>query len=184
MNKYLSLCFLLLCSSVAVATYSVPNKSITQAKMAPRPGPSPTVTAGGFAQSSSSSSFSTSSGTAADVTNLSVTITTTGRPVFVGVIPDGNTSNRCMATCSKASAGSNVCDFFIVKTSTNIGVFSLQLSVGATPAGTIYSNQPCGAIHTIDTPAAGTYTYKVQAKSGDNSTTAGLTYATLIAYEL
>lgn len=128
------------------------------------------VGVGGIAKSSSSSNFTTTSTlpTYVNVTNLSVTITTTGRPVNLLIQPDGS------------NAG------FINSSSTN-GVF-LQISRGATVIGNASASsntgpfQSFGSFSFVDIPSAGTYTYTVQLASGGGSAV-GLQNCVLVAWE-
>jgi len=121
------------------------------------------VGAGGIAISSSSAQFISTSTSFVDVTNLSVTITTSGRPVKIALIPDGDVSGNFASLQSIVSAG----------TTTSMGIRILR---GASPiadqvlaaqwvsSGTNYTSCPPGAVTYIDATGAGTYTYKVQAR--------------------
>ena len=112
----------------------------------------------GFQQktASSSGSFSTGSGTYVDVTNLSVTITTNGLPVLLMLTQGGSGSNSYIG-----NTGSGTAYFRIDRGGSNITQAELK------GAGI---NIPPGAICSIDTPTAGTYTYKVQARIGTATT--------------
>ena len=110
----------------------------------------------GAVTSSSSGIFSTTSASFVDVTNLSVTITTSGGPVLLTLQGDtSSTSNINVGTTSTSAGG------------------WLQLLRGATvvavplvesPNGTTIAYPP--PFLAVDAPpAAGTYTYKVQAKT-------------------
>lgn len=124
--------------------------------------------------SSSSGSFTTTSASFVDVTNLSVTITCTGRPVFVGIIFDGNQSlNPSILTCT--SAGSAGLTLQILRDNTTT-VCSMQVSSNIS----LFPTNPF--LNTVDIVSAGTYAYKVQlARIGTNAT---LSNVKLIAYEL
>lgn len=115
-------------------------------------------------QSASVASFSTTSGSATDVTGLSVSLTTTGRAVFVGLQASSGSSESVIT----GTANTNI---LFVRGSTTFANF-------ATP--TVSSP---GGYATHDAPAAGTYTYKVQVQS-DGADTIAFTRVTLIAYEL
>lgn len=120
-----------------------------------------TVPVGGVGISASSSTFSTASTTPVDVTNLSVTITVTGRPVFMGLIPDGSGTRAEIVAQEDAAPSNNISGQFLFLRG------STELSRAALFAGTvanIANRVPPGALWMIDAaPPPGTYTYKVQA---------------------
>lgn len=129
-----------------------------------------TVGVGGVALSSAASYSVTSS--TADVTNLSVTITTSGRPVFMGLVSQGanGTGSDGMVV---TDAGANGFIRF-VRASTALADLRLHTSAG---------EHPCSAYWHIDYPAAGTYTYKVQANDA-NAPGCTITNAKLVVYEI
>lgn len=135
-----------------------------------------TVGLGGVAYSGSSGNFSTTSTSLTDVTNLSCTITTSGRPVFVGLIPDQSTTNPGRLTWVPGVG--NWAVFAILNGSTVISIAELG-SAGDTSGNAV----PPGSVFAVDFPAAGTYTYKLQARV-QSSGTAGALYCRLVAYEL
>jgi hypothetical protein len=118
--------------------------------------------------SGNSGSFATSSGTNVDVTNLSVTITTGGRPVVLMLIAYDQVAPGFIG-CQGAS---QQCYVRLIRGASNIATWSV-VSGTTVPASLVF----------LDAPAAGTYTYKIQGQ-----TTGGVTgtYANLklIAYEL
>lgn len=171
------------------ASYSVPpgsintaklaNGAVTQAKLAAR-ATGTSVAAGGVAISASSGPFDTTSATYVAVTNLSVTITTTGRPVMVMLVPDPalvNTSSIGIIRSGSSAQGS----FQISRGGSPIAQVDLSNDNGS---GSIASNRiPPGAMRTLDVIAAGTYTYTVEALAGSGST-AQVRHCDLVAYEL
>lgn len=172
-------------SDSAVTTAKIADSNITTNKLAANSVTQAKRAALGHQLSSSSGSFSTSNITATDITNLSVTITTTGRPVFIGLIHDENTTNSPNQGCglfaeSSGSVTSVVGTFYILEGSTVISYTYLR-NDGSSSNRKIYV--PCSSLWTIRVPAAGTYTYKVQA-SASASTSVGAAYSKLIAYEL
>lgn len=98
-----------------------------------------------------------------DVTNLSITITTNGRPICLNIVPDGS-ANPCYTYVS------------------NSGNF-LKYLRGSTDISLFYINPPMLQLPFmfIDTPSAGTYTYKVQFHV---SVDMAMQYFKLVAYEL
>ncbi len=153
-------------ASIQLATniLSIKDQGVTQAKLALR-ATGTTVAAGGIAVSASSGAFAISAtATMTPVTNLSVTITTLGRPVRLAVVPDGG------GTVAQFGYSTIVCAYF--RGATNIS----QIAYEATAAGA-FTN-----IHEhIDVVAAGTYTYTFQVSN--SGVTASIAQFKLIAYE-
>lgn len=140
----------------------------------------PMLAALGQQISSSCGAFSSTSSSYIDVTNLTVTITTTGRPVFIGLIPDGTTSSAFVG----ASANQTLVDMEakLLRGATNVAQFEVFCGFpSASTNNTIFV--PPGSIFQIDTPAAGTYVYKLQAKVTVSGTFL-FTFVKLIAYEI
>lgn len=138
------------------------------------------VAAGGIAISSSSSAFSTSSTTYVDVTNLSVTIVTTGRPVVLVLNGDSNTSGA--ETFVSSSVGTASALFKFVRdgstTVSNPQVFTM-------PATSGNPGIPSSSITTLDTGVtAGSHTYKLQTEVNAGTSTVSIFSSILVAYEL
>jgi hypothetical protein len=150
-----------------ITTTQIASQTIAQGNLALRATGS-TVAAGGFATSPSSGFFSIGSGSGF-VTNLSVTITTTGRPVFVGLLgaPGGTASS--------------------VNTTGSGEIFFDR----GTPLGTPAPGAPLACSQTlpsssffyIDPLPTGTYTYQVVATYLSGSALA-VTDCILYAYEI
>lgn len=162
----------------AVTTSTIADQNVTQAKLAAR-STGTTVGAGGIAVSNSSGSFTTTSTSFVDVTNLSVTITTTGRPVSVFIINDGGgvQTNFSVANTTLSLLTANL---RYVRGSTEITQYGINLQVGSVQTLGMGSMPP----GTVDVVAAGTYTYKVQILVGASSSSGSLSNAKLVAYEL
>lgn len=118
--------------------------------------------------SSSSGAFTSGSVTFVDITNLSVSITSTGRPVIVMIVPDGNGSSNQSRVGSTASGTPSL--LRVLRGATEVSRFQVQPDGSASP------------LQTFDVPAAGTYTYKVQGLNSGGSLIC--TYVKLVAYEL
>jgi hypothetical protein len=171
---------------LAVTTAKIDNLAVTAAKMAANSVATTNLINGavtpqkrsalGQQISASCGSYSVSNSTTSftNVTNLSVTITTTGRPVFVGLISDatdqGGQSGCIIVTVSAAQ-------FRIRRGSTDVYHTSLNVSGGT-------AKVPSSSIYTIDTPAAGTYTYTFAQATVSGSTGRDVLYSKLVAYEL
>lgn len=138
------------------------------------------VAAGGVAKSNSSGSFSTTSTSFVDVTNLSVTIVTSGRPVHLVLVSDGATLVSYVQAFN-SSGTSSVARFRFVRDATNLDELQLNAqAVGATTSGT---GVPPGAISFIDFPGSGTYVYKLQGKVATSGQCI-VENVKLVAYEL
>jgi hypothetical protein len=135
--------------------------------------------AGGIAFSLSSGSSSNTTSTFADVANLSVTITTTGRPVMLMVQPTAaSASLSCNAATNEAT-----CEFQMLRNGSVIGGNKMRNFVGASTSNS--PQFPTGMMNMVDTPAAGTYTYRVQQKNlGGAGSFSLVEFAALVAYEL
>lgn len=177
----------LLASTVAVGSYVVPNLSITTGKIAALAVTRPKMAAVGQQTSSAINVSGLTSTSYADITNATVSITTTGRPVMLFF--SGPTTGVCSVSFDNASSASIIVggDIQALRGATVIGQMQM-LSDGAN-AGTdhLRIDAPCSTFLWFDTPAAGSYTYKAQYKvfaaapSGSNSfSMSGL----LNAYEL
>jgi hypothetical protein len=160
---------------LAVTTGKLANNAVTQAKRA----------ALGQQLSDSCGTFYTSSTSLTDITNLSVSLTTTGRPVYLALIPDGTSSN-CFFDISFDDTyfnNSNSATIAFLRGSTVVGR-SLMLGGGTTtPTGQTFQLTYPGGICVIDVPSAGTYTYKAQLASGFGDSV-GIVRMKLIAFEL
>ena len=130
----------------------------------------------GHQLSSSCGTFTMSSGTPTDVTNLTVNITTHGRPVFLILISDssfgsvgaGDTTDICTATIYFCRAGSA------------ISQQSIKSQMNGSSANIAALSLPPGAFSHFDPVAAGTYAYKVQASGSGTS----VLNCKLLAFEL
>jgi hypothetical protein len=138
--------------------------------------------------SSSSGNFTTSSTSFVDVTNLSVTITTTrGRPVSIQFQPDGSTSvvNPGRVGSSDSTAGASHAYFQILRGAT---VIAINVTEGGNNASTTSGEVtvPPGVLNFIDygNTSPGTYTYKLQARAGAVTTIASVGNVKMAAYEL
>lgn len=129
--------------------------------------------------SGSSGAFNTTSLSYVDITNFSQSITTYGRPVFIAFIADNAFSdNRWKISRVGSSAQAQIA----MLRNTVIqqeGVFIMSTMSAATDM-----RYPPGSIYFMDFPGAGTYTYKIQAKSILSGTTLGAEFLKMVVYEL
>lgn len=145
------------------STLRVKDSGISTAKIA-----ASAVTAAKLATLNTVVSSSTGSlnwTTAGDVTNLSVSITTTGRPVQVCIEPDGTDNNGGIVHRRTTSASTHTYTAHYLRyyrDSTVVGRCWSQAAVyGDGNIKLMPSN--CNAMCVTDSPAAGTYTYKIHA---------------------
>lgn len=163
-----------------VTTAKLADASVTQAKRA----------ALGQQISASCGLFTTASTSYVDVTNLSVSITTTGRPVMCMLVPDGGSISAEVGSEGAFAGGVNnlapYCGVRILRDAVTVGETAVQAAIALTNLylNNLYTRVPPGAITAIDTPIAGTYTYKIQAFKGATSSNVQIQYCKLVAFEL
>lgn len=189
MKKYATLVLLFsLLSSIGSASYVIPPLGVTTAKIAANAVTRAKLQAVGQQSSSSSGSFTTTSTSFVDVTNLSVSITTTGRPVIVMVIDDGANTSQSLIGCQTAfgvAAITASCIFTIIRDAagTPVSIYTSSLQISGASSTVIGIFQPVNIIY-MDVPSAGAHTYKVGAETGGANMVASLKLARLVAYEL
>lgn len=142
----------------------------------------PKQSAVGQQVSSSSVSYSTSSTSFTAVTNLSVSLTTTGRPVMVFLV--GDASNPSYVSLNSTTTSSPYGQVRFLRDVTDIGFYEVGITAanGGGPKTNIET--PSSGFSAFDAPAAGTYTYSVQVKVLASSTTILVASTKLVAYEL
>jgi len=135
-------------------------------------------TPGNYDLSSSSGNFTTSSTSPTAVTNLSCTLTTTGKPVVLAIIGDGSINRSYF---SLQSASDCAMDIYFIRSGTNIDRrwFALDIGTEAVDLGAS-SETPW----TVDIPPAGTYTWTVEVEMSGAGETGGVRWKKLFAYEL
>lgn len=144
-----------------------------------------TVGVGGVAISASTGSYTTASTTYVAVTNASVTITTSGRPVRIFLMPDTAASAESyLQITSSAMGGVTSRGWFQIKRgSTVIGIH--QMAWGGTGTTTLAYRVPVSGVDLVDFPSAGTYTYTLEVKgAGGGTISTDVQAAMLAAYEL
>lgn len=160
---------------LSAGVLGIKPQGVTQDLLAPR-ATGTTVGVGGVAISGSSGAYSNGSPTPVDVTNLSVTITTTGRPVAIILTADGSGSQ---ANIGSSRGTNNTIGFFnIVRGASTISSSIIQSVI---PAGSVQIYSPPGSVAFTDVVGAGTYTYKLQAYALG---TVFIQFCQLVVYEL
>lgn len=147
-------------NDLAVTTGKINDSAVTAAKIAT--GVITQVKMGSLGQqvSASCGTLTIAEQALTDVTNLSVSITTTGRPVFVGLIGDTGASSEVSANTTVLSGG---CRISILRGASVIANYPVYASL------TDFLQIAPGAYWTLDVVSAGTYTYKVQALVDDGT---------------
>lgn len=151
-----------------ITTGKIADEAITQDKLALR-SVGGTAPAGGVAESNSSGTFTTSSTTYVQVTNLAVILTTTGRPVSLFLAAD-NTGNSAYVSITGFVGALKFSRDGAVRGENGSGLSSGTLQI------------PPGSFTLLDFPAAGTYTYSVQIKTGGAPWS--VVNCRLVAYEI
>ena len=108
-----------------------------------------------------------------------MTIVTTGRPVFVGLIADGTADASWLGTYSVHERFYSGSMFYICRDSSVTAVYQV--------GGLTYNSLvqvPSSGLCVIDLPPAGTHAYKVQMLNGNGASHTYVNSAKLIAFEL
>lgn len=170
-------------SFAQVATADIADAAVTHAKLAAR-ATGTSVAAGGIATSASSGTQDITSTSFTDVTNQSVTIVTTGRPVMLTLIDgDPATSGGSYYGTSATSTTAAEAFYRFDRSGTPVTTDGVRVStIGV--SGTLALRLPPSTLSMIDHPSAGTYTYKLQAKGSGGTTSAAIRSVKLVAYEL
>lgn len=143
---------------------------------------STTADLGGFGISASCGDALTTGSVFTDVSNLSVTLTTSGKPVRIYLVPDASGNLSTIHTSSGSSQAH--ADFKILRDSTEVGRHRLYGGFGGATSASLY--QPVGSVNAVDVVSAGTFTYKLQFQNGSSAGTSNQTrvqYAKLVAEE-
>ena len=134
--------------------------------------------------SSSTGAFTGTSGTPGEtITNATVTLTTTGRPVVIMLVPDGSGNSASVRLRSTSGAGS-INLWVAVSGSATDTIGLISLSTGTTAASPDWAMWPPSALSTVYVPAAGTYTFTAKIQLNGSVTTYAAIYCKLIAWEL
>lgn len=131
-------------------------------------------------KSISSGNFSVTGSTETDVTNLSLTITTSGNPVSLIMV--GDPSNSASVSAERFSSDTNIRVYFYRDATLIANFFVGNANTGS---GSSYCriDYPPSSFACIDDVSAGTYAYKV-AVQGTGSDTSRVFYCHLTAHEI
>ncbi len=158
-----------------VGTTQLATSAITTAKIADGSVTNVKLATANVSDSSASGAYSTASGTFVDVTNMTVTLATVGRPVLLSFRP--STSGGSIS----GQDSSGQVEYKILRDGGSISVAVLTSS--GVPGG--FASPP-GCLNYIDnTPTAGSHTWKLQARAASGaSTTAHVNNVIMQAWEL
>lgn len=133
--------------------------------------------------SSSSGSYTMTAGSYAAVTNLTVAITTTGRPVSVRLVGAGGSSGSSLGAYATGGASTTTrMDLIFKRDSTTIENYIAGATLASSASNQMFFAP--SAFSALDTPSAGTYTYTVEVKTLDTNTGIAVSNCKLLAYEL
>lgn len=163
-------------------TLQIKDHGVTQVKLAAM-ATGTTVAAGGIAVSASSGSYSSASTSVTAVTNLSVTITTTGRPVKLTLqaLPTSGATTSYIGVNANAATASATFNFYRGSTQLCNQVLGVN---NFTSPGILEIDVPPEQVSFYDVVAAGTYTYTLQAFSNTVATNHLVHECVLVAYEI
>lgn len=143
---------------------SIKDGGVTQAKMATRTTTTDGTDPGSGGVSISSVNASYENTTTSDTDIATTTITTTGRPVLL-LLQSTSAPSIGHVRSARTSAGVNTFSrVSFYRDSTAIGVQEFGFSVSGSSGVTPYIEIPTSAFLMIDTPIAGTYTYKASGR--------------------
>lgn len=168
----------------AITTVKITDLNVTTAKIAANAVTRAKLEALGQ-QASASVVFTTASTSYVDITNATITITTTGRPVILMVVPDGSaTSYIGIALTSPAAfVGRTIAAFIkLVRDASDVQTHVISDTAEQT-ASNIGLQLPANLLF-FDAPGAGTYTYKLQGIVNGADELLDLFNCRLVAYEL
>lgn len=163
---------------------AVPPQGIQQVNLASR-ATGTTVPAGGVAVSTESGTFTTSSRSLVDVTNMTVTITTTGRPVML--MMQGAASDSLIQM--ESDVGGVAIMVTVILNTTNamtVAAYETDGIVNGTSSLRINAG-PLQALDMTVNGLPGTYTYKVQTEivlPASGSAGINFKHMSLVAYEI
>lgn len=131
--------------------------------------------------SASSGVFTSSSATMVDVTNLSVTIISSGRPIRLELIATQGASTESFLGGSKNSTTVGGGEFQFARGTVSLGIFQLSVTAGSANLGI---TAPPGTATAIDNVSAGSHTYKFQARGANSGSVASVSNCSMLAFEM
>jgi len=169
----------------AITTVKIADLNVTTGKLAANAVTRAKMAAVGQ-QQTGNINFTTASITYVDITGASIVITTTGRPVFIALVPN-NTSAisyiRSSITSPVGIAGTEFGIFIkLVRDATDVQTHNFSVTAEQTSFA-MGASFPVNLLF-FDVPGSGTYTYKLQGQTNDVNQLLDLFNCRLVAYEL
>lgn len=166
-------------TALGIDTANLAASAVTTVKIADANVTKPKLAALGNQASAEISSGTLTSSTYASITSATVTLTTTGRPVFVGLIARATAGGVLRVTETSGSPGTISANLALTD---NAGSEFAVNTFGATVASNGQMNIPPGSFWYIYTPAAGAHVLQLRYLVGANSSM--IFSGVLVAYEL
>lgn len=182
-------------SGIALGSFVVPDSGITTRKLADDSVTTQKIAVGAVTNatraplgqvvsSTSTGTASTSSTSYVDITNATLTITTIGRPVLIGLEPDGTTSNSDIGAVTTSGTNTAAQAFFQLDRDASVistWVVQNQFASTSSTSGVF----PASSLIFLDTGASsGSHTYKFQFHSGSANGGAVCNFVKIFAFEL
>lgn len=163
-------------------SYITKIRSIIQNKLALKTTSATAAPSGGVLVTALSGNFSTNSATYVDITNLTGTLVTTGRPVIAMLSTDPAGVQQGLAGFASTSS-SNLSGFYgLVRDGTTVQQSGFNSTIGTASAPVV--RIPSSSVWWMDFPTAGTHTYKVQAKTSNSAFTVYAQFVSLVVWEI
>jgi len=131
--------------------------------------------------SDSCGSFLTTSATYVAVTNLSATIVTTGKPIVIAIIDDGNGTNASSISVLSATVNNPVMFFRFLRNGVPFDIRNMSTQVLSVPGASLLSGS---TPLSVDFQPAGTYTYTIETTALNTNVGCRFNYKKLFVYEL
>lgn len=180
-------------STGGISTAALANLSVTNAKLANSSIDRNKIISGEVLKSSleplgqqlsaSSGLYQMTSSTHADVTNLSATITTVGRPVRIELVHDGSATNGYVLTEAIGSISAVGMAVKVLRGATEINFQTYAVGFPSASASN-YTHVPLSIANTTDIVISGTYTYKVTTAVTTATSRVTFNNIKLLVYEL
>jgi len=169
-------------NQVKMDNANVATSGITTALLKDGSIPMADMPAVGHQISTTTGTFNTTSSSLVDVTNATVTITTTGRPVMLALISDGGGVGAGINLVEATSGVTIDAKITFDRGGTDIATFDYNFTI-VTAGFSVEAQMPLGNFRHLDVVSAGTYTYKLRVAitTGDSMQ---VLRAKLVAYEL
>lgn len=130
---------------------------------------------------SGSLSFTTASATPVIITSSSITLTTSGRPVMLGFMPDGNDTIPGNAVLASTASGDTIGQVYFYNGNTVIGVQKMQ---SVFPSGSNFFVLPASSFNMITFPSSGANTFSAYLSFIEGTGNIQVSHLILYAYEL